>query len=239
MRIAVRIRRGEGPFWSRVKWLAKKTLNFHLPVFWLTRPIFSFFYFCHVAVREGIGRAVRLLWYEPLFRSQCAAVGEGFTMGPLPYLNGTGRITLGNHVTFGGKPNFIFGNRLNAEPELVIGDHTFIGHGCCFAVAKSLRIGNHCLIAGDVRISDYDGHPVDAERRRAGEPTPSESVRAVVIHDDVWVGERVLILKGVTIGPRSIVGAGSVVTRDVPPDVVVAGNPARIVKRLTEQEPGA
>jgi maltose O-acetyltransferase len=79
--------------------------------------------------------------------------------------------------------------------------------------------------------------PLDAERRRAGEPSPPESVRPVVIGNDVWIGTGAVILKGVTVGDRSVIAARAVVTRDVRPDAVVAGNPARVVKYLSENKP--
>jgi len=232
MSLMARLRRGEGPFWGGLKWAIKKTLRFHLPVFWLTRPLFAGLYLLHVGVRETWLRLARFFWYEPLFRSQCASVGEGFTMETMPYIHGSGRITLGDDVTFGGQPVFLFGNRGEGFPELTVGDHTFLGHLVSISCASSVRIGKHCLLAGGVQISDYDGHPVDAGRRRAGDPTPPEGIRPVTIGDDVWIGASAIVLKGVTIGDRSVVGAGAVVTRDVPPDVVVAGNPARVVKQL-------
>ena len=105
--------------------------------------------------------------------------------------------TLRDNVTFGGKPVFIFGNRGPHTPELTIGNHTFIGHEVFFSVSDSVRIGDHCLIASGVQFSDYDGHPVDAERRRAGDPTPPENIRPVVVGDDVWIGTNAIILKGV------------------------------------------
>jgi acetyltransferase-like isoleucine patch superfamily enzyme len=234
MSLMAQLRKGEGPFWGTLKWIIKKTLQFHIPVFWLTRWFFALLYYLHVGVRETWDRLVRFFWYEPLFRSQCASIGECFQMEVLPYVHGSGNITIGNNVTFGGMPAFIFGNRGETVPEIVIGDRTFIGHGVVMSASSSIRIGQHCLIAGGVQISDYDGHPVDAARRRAGEPTPPEGIKPVVIEDDVWVGASVIIIKGVKIGARSIVGAGAVVTRDVPPDTVVAGNPARVVKQLAE-----
>ena len=150
----------------------------------------------------------------------------------LPYLSGHGRIVIGDRVRISGKPSIAFSNRLNAQPELRIGDGTFIGHGCHFGIAESIQIGRNCLLAGGASVRDLDGHPIDAALRRSGEPTPPTGVRAVVIEDDVWIGANAIILKGVTIGARSIVGAGAVVSRDVPPDCVVAGNPARVVKEL-------
>jgi maltose O-acetyltransferase len=71
-------------------------------------------------------------------------------------------------------------------------------------------------------------HPMDLELRRAG----WELGLPITIEDDAWLGGSVVICPGVTIGARSVVGAGSVVTKDVPPDVVVGGNPARIIRRL-------
>ncbi len=233
MNLLVKLRRGEGPFWGTLKRLVKAVLHFHIPVFWLTRPFFRVCYFLHVFLRELLASLLRFFWYEPLFRSCCESIGEGFQMEQLPYLVGSGIIRLGDHVTLSGKQVIIFGNRGEGTPLLSIGHHTFLGHACILAISSSVTIGNHCLIASDVRISDYDGHPVDAVARRTGLPSPPEGIRPVVIGDDVWIGNMATILKGVTIGDRSIVGAGAVVTRDVPPDVVVAGNPARIVKQLS------
>ncbi len=234
MNLAVKLRRGEGAFWGGLKRLILIVMRFHLPVFWLTRPLFRAVYLLRGIVKNFLAWAVRFFWSEPLFRSQCVSVGAGFRMGPLPYIQGVGRIVLGDRVTFGGKPDFIFGNRAEGVPEIDIGNNVFIGHGCSLAISSSLRIGNDCLLAGGVHISDYDGHPIDADRRRANDPTPAENIRPVTIGNDVWFGNHVTILKGVRIGDRSIVGANAVVTHDVPPDVVVAGNPARIVKRLKD-----
>ncbi len=228
----VKVRRGEEPRWGSPKRLARAMLVVRIPVTPLTRPPFRLLYASHVALREGGLWAWRFLWCEPLFRSQCQSVGDGFQMEQLPYLTGHGRIIIGRGVRLSGKSSIGFSNRLHAEPTLAIGDGTFIGHGCSFAAADSVAIGRHCLLAAGVRVADFDGHPVDAERRRAGEPTPPGGIRAVVIGDDVWIGARAIILKGVTIGDRSIVGAGAVVAKDVPPDVVVAGNPTRVVKHL-------
>jgi acetyltransferase-like isoleucine patch superfamily enzyme len=237
MSIAVKIRRGQGPFWGTLKKVAKGVRRFHLPVAGPTRPLFRLLYAVHVGVREGLAWFLRFFWYEPLFRSQCAEVGAGFRLEKLPYLMGKGRIVLGRQMCLDGKVAIGFSNRVHELPELVVGDDVFIGSGSSLFAADSIRIGNHVLIAGDVRIADFDGHPLDAERRRAKEPTPAEAIRPIVIGDDVWIGTGAMIMKGVTVGARSVVAAASVVTRDVPPDVVVAGNPARVVKELRAADP--
>jgi acetyltransferase-like isoleucine patch superfamily enzyme len=234
MGLMSKIRRGEGPVFGTVKAVAKAVLNFHIPAGGPLRYVFGGLYPVHVFVREMGIWAARFFWYEPLFRSQCESVGKRFRMEKLPYILGRGRIVIGSGVRLSGKSSIGWGNRASGDvlPELVIGDDSFVGHECSFAVARSIRLGRHVLLAGGVRVYDYDGHPVDAGRRRAGEPNPPEQIRPVVIGDDVWVGTGAMILKGVTVGDRSVIAARSVVSSDVPADVVVAGNPARVVKRL-------
>jgi acetyltransferase-like isoleucine patch superfamily enzyme len=232
MKMFQKLRRGEGPVWGRLKSAARRILSFHLPVNSVTRPAFRILYVAHVAAREWIIATRRFIWDEPLFRSQCVVVGTGFWMEQLPYLQGHGRITIGNQVRFSGKPQIAFNNRYDDGPALTIDDGTFIGHLCDFRIASSIRIGRNCLLAGGVTIADYDGHPFDAAARRAGATSPLSAVRPVTIGDDVWIGSGATILKGVTIGDRSVVGAQAVVTRDVPPDCVVAGNPASVVREL-------
>lgn len=237
MSIALRIRRGEGPVWRRAKAAAKAVLAFHLPAGGILRPVWRAMYRLHVGVREGWIWTRRFFWNEPLFRSQCAAVGRGFRLEELPYIVGQGTIVIGDNVRFSGKPSFGFCNRHLDAPQVSIGDGTFFGHQCSLRTARSIRIGRHCLLASGVVIADYDGHPLDTERRRAGETSDWADVRPVTIGDDVWIGTGAMILKGVTIGDRAIVAARAVVTRDVPPDCIVAGNPARVVKVMETTQP--
>lgn len=95
-------------------------------------------------------------------------------------------------------------------------------------IHESARIGNNVKIGGCVLITDTDAHPMDYMTRR----TSNEGKKSapIVIEDDVWVGAHSIILKGVTIGARSIIGAGSVVTKNIPADCVAAGNPCRVIK---------
>lgn len=94
----------------------------------------------------------------------------------------------------------------------------------------SIKIGDHVKIGGYVLMTDTDAHPMDfMVRRSSNEGTKSAPI---VIEDDVWIGAHCIILKGVTIGARSIIGAGSVVTKSIPADCVAAGNPCRVIKKL-------
>jgi acetyltransferase-like isoleucine patch superfamily enzyme len=234
--ISVKIRRGEGWFWGSAKRIVKALLHLHIPVVPPIKPLFAGLYFLHVLVRTLVLNIVRVGWYEPLFRSQCDEVGTGFLMEQLVFLQGTGSISIGAHVHLSGKSTIGFCNSVCDRPELRINDSTFIGHDCSIYVARLVQIGRNCLIAGGVVIRDYDGHPVDYLARRNHCAILADSIQTVTIGDDVWIGARAIILKGCTIGARSIIAAAAVVTKDVPPDCIVAGNPARIVKTFRDSE---
>jgi acetyltransferase-like isoleucine patch superfamily enzyme len=229
------LRRGQGPFWGRMKSVAKAVMAWHVPVTPLNKPLLSRLYGLHMLCRDAMFMALRFVYFEPMFRSRCAMVGHRFRMEYLPFIEGQGQIHIGNDVRLSGKSDIGFGNRFADEPVLRIGDGTFIGHGCSFSTARSITLGQHCLIAGGVSIYDYDGHSYQAEERRLHLPFPAENCAPVVVGDDVWVGAKAVILKGVNIGNGAIVAAGSVVTKDVPAGAVVAGNPARVIKSGTEQ----
>jgi acetyltransferase-like isoleucine patch superfamily enzyme len=131
--------------------------------------------------------------------------------------------------------------------DIGIGDWCFVGPGSRIWSAASIRIGNRVLISHGVNVHDNDAHPQDAAERHAqyaeivtrGHPRQADNIRAaaIVIGDDAWIGFNAIVLKGVTIGPGAIVAAGSVVTGDVPPWSVVAGNPATVVRTLPSPSP--
>ncbi|MBM4164979.1 MAG: acyltransferase, partial [Lentisphaerae bacterium] len=91
---------------------------------------------------------------------------------------------------------------------------------------QSVRIGDRVLLGSGCLITDNDAHPIDPEARRRG---GGGVARPVVLESDVFIGARAILLKGVTIGRGSVVGAGSVVTKSVPAFSICAGNPARVV----------
>lgn len=117
----------------------------------------------------------------------------------------------------------------NPNSKLVIGNNVGIS-GSTICATKSVIIGNNVLIGSGCIITDTDAHPINWLDRREGRDD-LKAVDPVVIGDDVFIGARCIILKGVTIGDRAVIGAGSVVCRDVPSDCVVGGNPAKIIKK--------
>ncbi|PKQ17759.1 MAG: sugar O-acetyltransferase [Actinobacteria bacterium HGW-Actinobacteria-8] len=127
------------------------------------------------------------------------------------------------------------GDGLDIRPPILIeygervsiGSNVFINNDFMVLGSGRVLIGDGVLIGPGARLYTPN-HPLDVDLRREG----WELGLPITIEDDAWLGGSVVICPGVTIGARSVVGAGSVVTKDVPPDVVVAGNPARIVKEL-------
>lgn len=117
--------------------------------------------------------------------------------------------------------------------RIVIGDNVGIS-GSTINADKSITIGNNVLIGSGCLITDSDSHSLDFSDRqeRSGDHI---ATAPVVIGNDVFIGARSMVLKGVTIGDRAIVGAGSVVTKDVPADCIVAGNPAKMIKQLVKE----
>ena len=104
--------------------------------------------------------------------------------------------------------------------------------GAVICAKESVVLGHNVQLGSGVVISDTDFHSMDYQvRGQEGDLEAAQSA-PVSIGDDCFIGARAIVLKGVTIGARSIVGAGAVVVRDVPADAVVAGNPARVIKTL-------
>lgn len=118
------------------------------------------------------------------------------------------------------------------EGEIVIGSYCVLSSGARIRSASSIRIGDNTMIAERCLITDADWH--DAYHRIfPGKKAP------VRIGNNVWIGDSVTITKGVTIGDNSIIGAASVVTRDVPANSIAAGNPARVVGELDPSQPAS
>lgn len=131
---------------------------------------------------------------------------------------------------------------LGGKGSIDIGDSVYIGPNTRICSYKKIIIGNHVLVSHNCNIFDSNSHPTNYLERRVdylniidngcGNENEEVDCGEVIIGDDVWIGANSCIMKGVKIGTRSIVAAGSIVTKDVPSDVIVAGNPAKIIKNL-------
>jgi acetyltransferase-like isoleucine patch superfamily enzyme len=163
-------------------------------------------------LRSGgvIGHLLGLYLRTRVQRAGILIVLGGF---PLPAIENRGRIEIENCTLFSG-------SRLECWPgaRISIGNGTYLNRGVEVVAAQSVTIGRDCMIARDAIIMDTDQHELPGSGLKAA---------PVTIGDRVWIGARAIVLKGVTVGSDSVIGAGSVVTRDVPAGGVVAGVPAR------------
>ena len=150
-------------------------------------------------------------------------------------------VVIGSHCVMGGGCIALYGGKIS------IGNNVYIGPGTSLQAKESITVGDNVIIANNVILLDNNNHPTSPEMRlkmsackdylhdelwtwQYAESAP------IVIEENVWIGRDARILKGVTIGKGSIVALGAVVTKDVPPYSVVAGNPARVVKELPKPE---
>lgn len=130
--------------------------------------------------------------------------------------------------------------------KIQIGNHCLVGPKCVIGAVDSVILGNYVRLSNNVIMIDNNNHPVNPIDRKImnGEDYSSPYrtwayavSKPIVIHDNVWIGRNSIINKGVTIGENSIVAAGSIVTKDVPANSIVAGNPAKVVKTDIDKEP--
>jgi acetyltransferase-like isoleucine patch superfamily enzyme len=186
-------------------------------------------------LRLGLNRAI-----GPFFRRGVSIeIGSG-TMVRWPRLNarGGGSLRIGR--------NSIIHCRVDFDSEagrVVIGDRCYIGasHLVCHT---GISIEDDVIISWGVTIVDHDSHALDWNARRDDvvawarglKRWEEVAIAPVTVRSRAWIGFGATVLKGVTIGSGAVVGANAVVTRDVPPLTVVAGNPARVVRRLTGSE---
>jgi len=151
-------------------------------------------------------------------------------------VDGVGQVKVGEKVGLGYLPAPRLGSGevlLQARGEksrISIGKRTLASNNIAICAMRSVQIGAGCQIGNEVTIYDCDFHEIDPATRL---DSPGE-IAPVSIGDNVWLGSRVMVLKGVTIGDNSVVAAGAIVTSSIPPNVVAAGIPAKVIKQIGE-----
>jgi maltose O-acetyltransferase len=165
--------------------------------------------------------------------------GSPILQQPVLFL-GDGSIVLGDDVEFGWPTSSSFYTgychveAMARESVIEIGDGVQINNNAFIkSEGARIRIGADALLGSEVTIYDSDFHDLRPGARRGGRA----QVAAVELAENVFIGDRVLILKGVTIGANSVVGAGSVVSSSIPAGVIAAGAPARVIREIPEDEP--
>lgn len=143
-----------------------------------------------------------------------------------PEISNVGRLIIEDRVRLNSKVATL---ELSTGPEgtLKIGSGAFINYGTSIGALKHVEIGKECNIGTYCILMDNDFHRLEPERRKE----LPESI-PIVLEENVWLGARVIVLRGVTIGTGSVIGAGSIVTKDIPPRSLAVGMPARVIREL-------
>jgi len=139
-----------------------------------------------------------------------------------------GKLVMGDRVRLVSRP-IPLEIAVGSEGTLEIGDNVFINYGGSIAATGHVRIGSSCTIGPHVLLIDNEFHRLEPDRR-----DEMPEAKPIVLEENVWLGARVIVLPGVTIGKDSVIGAGSVVTRDVPAGVIAAGVPAKVIRPLRD-----
>lgn len=173
-----------------------------------------------------------------MLKSCGVKMGKGICIPGRIYVMGGGNISISDDFYFssGNAVNPISSNlrgTLYVEDgaQLSIGNHVGMSSTRIW-VSQAITIGDHVNIGGGTLITDTDAHPLDWKDRRNNRGKVLSA--PVIIEDDVWIGAQCIILKGVTIGARTVIGAGSVVTHSIPADCIAAGNPCRILRKTKD-----
>ncbi len=119
--------------------------------------------------------------------------------------------------------------QIDVEPNatMEIGELVFINYGCSLGATQLIRIGPRCSLGSHVMMIDNDFHSLEPERRNVRPPSAP-----IILEENVWIGARAIVMRGVTIGAHSVIGAGSIVTQDIPPRSLAVGVPARVVRSI-------
>lgn len=145
------------------------------------------------------------------------------------------KVHIGDYFTFNNYSNVSWSSKSYIQvcsgATLKIGNHSGV-NGVMIYCVNQITIGNYVNIGGGTRIIDTDFHNLDWQKRRDPATNLQAKTTPIVIEDDVFIGTDCIVLKGVTIGARSIIAAGSVVTKNIPADCLAGGNPCRVIKTI-------
>lgn len=225
-----KIKHSKNPFYKNVRELYFYSKKIEVP----NVSYVNFFYKTIFSIYSSFKYFTFFVWHflfiKPIFQSFCQSVGHSLSIeSKIPQVWNKPNIFIGNNVVISGFTSF-FGCPFTTKSKITIADNSYIGYGTTLAIGEEIYIGKNVKIAANCFIAGYYGHPSNYIDRLNNK---SESnIGKIYIGDNVWIGTNVKIMKNIKIGKNSIISAGSVVIEDIPENVIVAGNPAKIVKHM-------
>ncbi|MDI4668057.1 acyltransferase [Pseudoalteromonas shioyasakiensis] len=224
------LKSSDSPFAKSLFQFAKSIRN---PQMWVIPGIHSFIYKLHLLVKKVVSELGRIFYYTPLFKSQIkGSKANLYLYSGMPQILGKLEISCNDNTRISGISTFCGRSHGSYTPKLIIGSNVDIGWQNAFSVGRKIVLEDDVRLAGRVFLAGFPGHPLNSERRALGEPDDECQVGDIIIKQGAWIGTGATVLAGVTIGEGAIVAASAVVTKDVPANTIVAGNPAKIVKQL-------
>jgi acetyltransferase-like isoleucine patch superfamily enzyme len=206
---------------------------FHVFAFPTVKAIHGTLYNVHKILAEGVEWIMRAMYWTPLFQSQLVTPARKlFLYTGMPQILGPLKISIGEGARISGHTTFTARSHGNGEKQLIIGKNVGIGWQTTIAVGGKVTLGDNVRVAGRSFLAGYPGHPIDPEMRAQGLPDTEDQIGNITLENDVWLGTGAFVMAGVTIGRGSVIAAGSVVTKDIPPMVVAAGVPAKVIKQI-------
>ncbi|MDR9827883.1 acyltransferase [Vibrio sp. FNV 38] len=223
------LKEGDSPVAKQLFGLAKaiRVCDIRYPRF-ISKSLYSLY----TLTRDSWSNVQRILIQTPAFRGRCTQCGDKlYLYAGMPFISGPLNIEVGNLCRISGQTTFSASSHCHS-PTLQIGNNVGIGWQTTIAVGTKVVIEDNVRIAGRANLFGYSGHPIDAERRAAGEPDDIDQIGDIVLKKDCWLATNVIVKAGVTIGEGAIIAAGSVVTHDIPSYVIAGGTPAKVIKAI-------
>jgi len=177
----------------------------------------------------GMMKNARAVLRAHFYLRSAEKLGSRVRLWGTPAVFNHGRLLIGDRVRFN---SLVAALELGVGPQgtLDIGNNVFINYGTSVGATKLVRIGERCNIGSHVILIDNSFHELDPDRRHV-----QPESQPVILEPNVWLASRVIVLPGVTIGENSVIGAGSVVTKDIPANVLAAGIPAKVIRPIRDE----
>lgn len=181
----------------------------------LRGAVYWFKFWTNISALDGrlsVGKNIRILVPVRCDGKGAVSIGDGTVLGwPLSVRLGNGEILL---------------QARGESARVAVGRNVAFSNNVSIIAMQSVTIGDDCLVGDSALFMDSDFHEIDPADRRKG----SGVTKAITVGRNVWFGSRIIVQKGVTIGDNSIIASQSVVTRDVPPNCIAGGNPAKVIR---------
>lgn len=197
------------------------------------RLLFTPLLYIHITLSRSLRSLLVFFYWKPLFLQYLESKPSCFILhNTMPFVLHNPIISIGEYCNWDGNQAVIIARTSpTMRPKLTIGNHVFIGFDVEFNISNEIVIGDRCMIAHGCCFRGFSGHSISPQHR-FHENDKKDLNRSIILGENVWLCEAVKIMPGVSIGDNSVIATGSIVTKDIPANVLAGGIPAKILKHL-------